>query len=211
MSKARVTDPASADTPGAGAVLDLAPEDEGKRLSAEEFARARFREPYIYERVRGRLVVMSPAGPKHRKASRPFRRELGLYWGLHPQAIDDVDVEGWVATSPDDDRIPDICVYLAGSSAMDVPQRVPDIIFEFVSAEPADRERDCFSKGAVSKRAEYHAVGVKEYVIVDRFQRSVLVLTCQERDFSERHLGRNDSYTTPLLPGLSVSLREVLE
>lgn len=185
--------------------LKLGPQDAGRALSAEEFAAADYQEPFIYERVKGRLVVMSPAGPGHRGVSRPFRRQLGLYWGLHPDLVDDVDVEGWVSTSPDDDRIPDICVYLAGSSShLVVPQRVPDLIFEFVSQDRSDQERDY-----IDKRAEYHAIRVREYVIVDRFKQQVLVLTWKRGDYSERVLSRDETYATPLLPGLAVSLAEV--
>jgi Uma2 family endonuclease len=185
----------------------LGPAHAGARLSTDEFASAEFEEPYIYERVRGRLVVMSPAGPEHRQVSRPFRRELGLFWGQHPDLVDDVDVEGWVATGPEDDRIPDICVYLAGeSSGQTVPHRVPHIIFEFVSADRLDQERDY-----IDKRAEYHAIGVQEYVIVDRFKQAVLILTWQPGDFAERSLGRDDVYTTPLLPDLKISLLEVFQ
>jgi len=112
---------------------------------------------------------------------------LGGYWSSHPDLIDDVDVEGWVSTSDEDDRIPDICVYLAGaSSAETVPRRVPDLIFEFVSANRSDQERDY-----IDKRAEYHAIGVKEYVIVDRFKQAVTVLTWEAEDFagSRRRVG----------------------
>jgi Uma2 family endonuclease len=185
-------------------LLLLTPQDAGVRLTRDEFAAASYQEPYIYERVRGRLVVMSPAGPEHRQVSRPFRRELGLYWGLHPDVVEDVDVEGWVATTEDDDRIPDICVYLvASSSHQAIPYRVPDLIFEFVSGERSDQERDY-----IDKRAEYHAIGVKEYVIVDRFKRSALVLIWQPGDYAECTLGASDAYTTSLLPGLTVALRE---
>jgi Uma2 family endonuclease len=186
-------------------VLSLTPRDAGITLSAAEFAGADFQEPYRYERVKGRLVVMTPAGPKHRRVSRPFRRELGAYWASHRDCVEDVDVEGWVVTSPNDDRIPDICVYLLGSSpAKMVPQRVPDLIFEFVSEDRADQERDY-----IFKRSEYHAIGVREFVIVDRFKRSVLVLTWREGDFGERTPGAGEAYTTPLLPGLRVDLSEV--
>lgn len=185
-------------------ILKLGPNDAGMRLTAEEFANADFQEPYTYERVQGRLVVMSPAGPEHRKVSRLFRRELGGYWQQHPQVIEDVDVEGWVTTGPEEDRIPDICVYLVGSSDTDIPHRVPDMIFEFVSASRADQERDY-----IHKRAEYHAIGVKEYVIVDRFKQSVLVLTWAAEDYAERTLRPGDMYTTPMLPGLHVPIRDV--
>lgn len=186
-------------------VLKLGPQDAGMLVSAEEFAAADSEEPYTYERVKGRLVVMSPAGPEHRQVSRPFRRELGGYWDRHPERIDDVDVEGWVSTGPEDDRIPDICVYLAGTASDEtVPRRVPDLIFEFISSQRADQERDY-----IDKRQEYHDIGVKEYVIVDRFKRSVLVLTWKKGDFTEKTLDPTDSYTTTLLAGLNVSLSEV--
>ncbi|MBA3313099.1 MAG: Uma2 family endonuclease [Planctomycetota bacterium] len=185
--------------------LRLGPDDAGRRVSAEEFRSADFAEGFTYERVRGRLVVMPPAGPDHRRVSRPFRRILGHYWGEHPHLIDDVDIEGWVATSPDDDRVPDICVYLAGAnSGEEVPDRVPDLIFEFVSGSRRDQERDY-----IHKRTEYHAVGVKEYVIVDRFKSRALVLTWQTGDYAERVLTSADEYATPWLPGLSVPLGEV--
>ena len=103
--------------------LRLGPDDAGCLVSAEEFANAEFQEPFQYERVHGRLVVMSPAGPEHRFVSRPFRRKLNVYWEEHLSLVEDVDIEGWVMTSPDDDRIPDICVYLAGD---DAGRPVPD-------------------------------------------------------------------------------------
>ncbi len=147
---------------------------------------------------------MAPAGPDHRFVSRPFRRMLNVFWHEHLKLVEDVDIEGWVATSPDDDRIPDICVYLHGNdSQRKVPDRVPAIIFEFVSQSRADQERDY-----IHKRAEYHAIGVKEYVIVDRFKRSVLVLTWQPDDYAERTLAEHDVYSTPLLPTLAIPLQE---
>ena len=182
----------------------LGPGDAGRRVSAEEFANLDFVEPFRYERVQGRLVVMSPAGPDHRFVSRPFRRDLSAYWAGHLSLVEDVDVEGWVATSPDDDRLPDICVYLVGDDAgRRVPQRVPALVFEFVSQSRSDQERDY-----IHKRDEYHAVGVKEYVIVDRFKRSVLVLTWQPGDYAERTLTEHESYSTPLLPELVIPLGE---
>lgn len=185
--------------------LRLGPDDAGRRVSSEEFRVAEFAEGFTYERVRGRLVVMPPAGPEHRHVSRPFRRRLGGFWDTHPDIVDDVDIEGWVATSPDDERIPDICVYLAGPSSDEVvPDRVPDLVFEFVSGDRRDQERDY-----IHKRAEYHAVGVKEYVVVDRFKRSALVLTWQSGDYVERTLTASDEYSTPLLPGLTVPMAEV--
>lgn len=188
-------------------LFQVGPDDAGMKLSRQEFSTVDFQEPYKYERVRGRLVVMPPPGHEHRRVSRPFRRELGLYWGLHPEVVDDVQAEGWVATSEDDDRIPDICVYLVGeNSGQPEPDRVPDLIFEFVSRDRRDQERDY-----IFKREEYHRIGVREYVIVDRFTSRALVLSWQAGDYAERTLYASDAYETLLLPGLNIQLREAFE
>ena len=185
--------------------VEIGPQDAGRKIARQEFSELDFQEPYQYERVRGRLVVRSPPGPEHRRVSRPFRRELGLYWGTHPKFIDDVDVEGWVATSDDDDRIPDVCIYLAGEkSSEEVPLRVPEMVFEFVSQSRRDQERDY-----IFKREEYHRIGVQEYVIVDRFKQSVLVLTWEEEDYAERELPADGVYQSPRLPGFRLELKEV--
>lgn len=181
------------------------PNDAGVRLSREAFAEATLAEPYIYERVAGRLVVMSPSGPQHRRLTRVFSRALHVYWDEHPEVIDFVDQEGWIITEDDTDRLPDICVYLAGpESGKDVPERVPELIYEFVSENRADQERDY-----IDKRGEYHAIGVKEYVIVDRFKQAALVLTWAAEDYEERTLTTEQTYTTKLLPGLKVEMSEV--
>ncbi len=136
--------------------------------------------------------------------SKPFRRDLGAYWGANAQFVDDIHFKGWVRTSQETDRIPDICVYLCDPDGQEiVPKRVPDLIFEFVSAHRGDQERDY-----IDKRGEYYAIGVREYVIVDRFKQSALQLTWQETDFSERVLSATQTYTTPLLPGLQIPLNE---
>ncbi len=79
------------------------------------------------------------------------------------------------------------------------------MIFEFVSSSRADQERDY-----IDKREEYHRIGVQEYVIVDRFKQSVLVLTWADDYYRERKLRPGDDHTSRLLPGLSVPLADVL-
>ncbi len=186
-------------------IAQFSERDAGEKISAEEFATAEMKPPFRYERVKGRLVVMSPAGREHRHVSRPFRRALGFYWGRNPEVVHDVDIEGWVTISEETDRIPDICVYLFHPDRQEeeVPRRVPDLIFEFVSSHRGDQERDY-----IDKRAEYHAIGVREYVIVDRFKQSTLQLTWQKDDFAERVFSATEAYSTPLLPGLQIPLAE---
>ncbi len=79
------------------------------------------------------------------------------------------------------------------------------MVFEFVSPSKVDKRRDY-----VEKRADYEKVGVREYVIVDRFDKKVTVLTLGEGGYVEQTLTSADVYRSPLLPGFEVRLAEVL-
>ncbi|HEY2159320.1 MAG TPA: Uma2 family endonuclease, partial [Isosphaeraceae bacterium] len=59
------------------------------------------------------------------------------------------------------------------------------------------------------KKAEYHSVGVREYVVIDRFDRKVTVFTYEPAGYEERVLTGSDVYETPLPPGFRVPLDEV--
>ena len=184
--------------------LRLGVADHDRKLSRQAYAKAQFDEPWRYERVKGKLAVMAPAGPDHQDPNNRIRDYLGSYAIAHPQVVERVYSEAWIAIDDDTDRIVDIGVYLAAEGARPGPGRPPDIAFEIVSGGGADRKRDY-----VEKRAEYLSAGVKEYVIVDRFERRVTVLRRTRGRFVESHLERTATYTSPLLPGLQIPLAKV--
>ena len=64
--------------------------------------------------------------------------------------------------------------------------------------------------GITKTSAEYERIGVREYVIVDRFDHRVLVLTLQNGEYAEAELGPNDFYTTPLLPCFEIPLSDII-
>lgn len=186
--------------------LHLGVSDHGMKLSREEFAEAQYDEPWRYERINGRLFVMAPAGPDHQRPNNRIRSYLGAYELAHPEIVEYIFSEAWIYTSREDDRIADIGVYLVASrdKGRD-PDRAPELVFETVSGGGEDRKRDY-----VDKRAEYLRIGVKEYVIVDRFERRVTVLRRSRGRFVESHLGPRDVYRSPLLPGLKIPLKEII-
>lgn len=186
--------------------LTLGPGDEGKLLGAEEYAAAIYDEPWTYERIHGRLAVMSPEGRDHARKSAPWRDRLGAYALAHPDIVEVVVSQAWVVIDADNDRIGDIGVYLVRPDrAMNLPDQPPDLMFEIVSPGAANERRDY-----VEKRHDYHRAGIREYVIIDRFRRTVTVLTLAPDGYEERVLTMEDMYETPLLPGFSVRLAEVL-
>jgi Uma2 family endonuclease len=184
--------------------LTLGPDDDGRVVSADEFASAEFVEPWKYEREGGKLVVMSPDGQKHHNSSRPWRLRLHVFWAEHPELIEDVVIGSWVRPDAGTDRVGDIGIYLVPNGPVaPIPDRVPDLMFEVVSPGKKSRERD-----SIKKRAEYHQLGVREYVIVDRKTRRVTVLTYAADGYQEVVLRGADTYQTPLLPGLEIRLDE---
>ena len=183
-----------------GTVLRLGLADHGRVVSAQEFADADYDEPYTYERENGRLVVMPPEGGDSVLATNPWRNRLIIFQFQNPGIIQEVVTQNWVRPDHDTDRIGDIGVFLA-NRPFDLPDGAPDLMFEIVSAGKKNKKRDY-----VTKRAEYEALGVKEYVIVDRFDRRVTVLTLGPEGYVERALTEADTYESPLLPGLAIAV-----
>ena len=182
--------------------LTLGRADQGIELSHEEFAKASFDEPWRYERVQGRLAVMSPAGYDHHSHVERICKFLYRYNDKHPGVVEHVFTEAWFRIDEDTDRIPDIGVFLVSkSSSGRLPNRVPELVVEVVSPESGDHRRDY-----VEKRLDYERAGVKEYVIVDRFEPRVTVLRSVGGRFEEHVLATGEIYATPLLPGLQIPL-----
>ena len=81
----------------------------------------------------------------------------------------------------------------------------PTIIAEFVSAGKRDRQRDY-----EEKRDEYLEIGVKEYWVIDRFQRALTVFTPRGKKIHKRVIPEKQTYTTDLLPGFELPLAKLL-
>ena len=59
--------------------LSLGLKDQGRALGLEAFSAAEFEEPYRYERMGGRLVVMSPSGLEHNRVVWHLLRALSAF------------------------------------------------------------------------------------------------------------------------------------
>ena len=181
--------------------LKLGLKDQGRLLTDEEFAGAECDTPYRYERVEGRLVVMSPSGKTHLGLVWAIVKDLSLYDATHPEMIEMAATEAWIRTGTGQDRMADIGVYLTEDEPQSDQQyeRIPRIVFEVVSR--GSEERDY-----ILKRGEYFDLGVAEYVIVDPFRQVVTVLSRGEHDYLARELGEDDVYTSDQLPGFELRI-----
>lgn len=187
-------------------LLYITENDAGLELSAEEYAEAEFQRPHQYERAHRRIVVLPPPSHEHHVIAGIIRNHLGAYHLSHPEVVDYVFQESWLRVDDETDRHPDITVYLKGASSGDeIPNRVPDIIFEIVSPGADARDRDY-----IQKRNDYQQAGVREYVIVDRFEHHVTLLSLGDQSYAESILIDTDNYTSPLLPGLEIPLQGLI-
>jgi Uma2 family endonuclease len=185
--------------------LRLGPKDAGRPVSAAGFASSAFEEPWTYERERGRLAVTSPDSKEHDDCSEPIRDHLGAYRLARRRLVQEVVSEAWIRVDGGTDRIADIAVYLVPDRPVpDRPDRVPEIVFEVVSPDRESRRRDY-----VVKRREYLALGVREYVIVDRMRGRVTVYGGRPGGAARRVLRPGDAYTVGWLPGLVIPVSAI--
>ena len=180
--------------------------DHGLEVGEEDYLHAEFDEPYRYELVDGRLLVMSPNSEEHDDTADPWRDAFYEYRRTRRGIIQKIVPEAWVRITKKRYRIGDLGVYLFGErSAQTRPIRAPEIMIEILSFGGDSHDRDL-----VKKRSDYHSISVLEYLVVDREEGRVIALTHGPRAYDERILTAADTYTTPLLPGLAIPLAEIL-
>jgi len=83
----------------------------------------------------------------------------------------------------------------------------PRLIAEVVSPGRTNRDRDY-----INKRAQYAAIGVPEYWLIDPNSQTVMVLTLQGDDYSEVGTFRgSDSIVSPTIPELRLTAKQVFQ
>ena len=179
---------------------------QGRALSAEEFADAVYKEPWRYQRERGRLVVMAPDGGDHQDNGIALAPKAVLVLGASARGrcIPSRPILGFAWTTGRTASATSASTSRAFRQRNKIPDRIPDLMFEIVSPGRTSRNRDY-----IKKRSEYERLGVKEYVIVDRFKKQVKVHTLIHGVYQEQVLTSADTYTSPLLPGLAIPLAKV--
>jgi Uma2 family endonuclease len=83
---------------------------------------------------------------------------------------------------------------------------IPAIVAEFVSKRKRDRVRDY-----QEKRREYQALGVREYWVIDRFNRTMTVFKNIPGEPAEVIVKAEETYRTALLPGFELPLARLLK
>ncbi|MDZ4686350.1 MAG: Uma2 family endonuclease [Planctomycetaceae bacterium] len=189
--------------PELSATRPLGPWANGLQMSPEEYERATEWDPfYRYELVNGVLVVSPPADIGERSPNDFLGYLLQSYKYSHPLGshLDETAPEQSVRTSAGWRRM-DRAIWAGFNRPIRDTRDVPTITVEYVSDTSRDRRRDF-----VQKRAEYAAIGVKEYWIIDRFNRSLTVI----RGADVAVIGENQIHKTDLLPGFELPVGRLL-
>ncbi len=124
-----------------------------------------------YELINGVLIVTPPPGNGEIAPNEELGYLLLLHKNFHPQGsiIDEALSEQTIYATPNRRRA-DRAIWTSLGRVPDVEKDIPTIVVEFVSAKKRDHIRDY-----ETKRAEYLGIGVREYWIIDRFQRIMTV------------------------------------
>jgi Uma2 family endonuclease len=175
-------------------------------LTPEEFDAAEFEEGWRYELING-VLVASPIPA----ASERGPNDLLAYYLIHYRETSP-QVPSVFATLPEhtvqcgrNRRRADRVIW-AGPLRTRDDEDVPTIIVEFTSKRLRDRRRDY-----ETKRDEYLEIGVKEYWVIDRFQRTMAVFRVRGGRTIGKVIPENEEYATPILPGFRLPLPRLLE
>ncbi len=186
--------------------LLIGPRQNGTLMTPEEFDHADFEEGWRYELVNGVLIVSPRPLEEERDPNEEFGHWLRLYQETHPQgrALDKTLHEHIVRTRRGR-RAADRAIW-AGLGRKPRRGETPTIIAEFVSEGKKAWKRDY-----EEKRDEYAEIGVVEYWVIDRFERTLTVyFLTRAGKARKRTIREGQVYATKLLPGFELRLSELL-
>lgn len=181
----------------------LGPDSNGRLMTPDEFdAVTEWDENYRYELVHGVLVVNSIPSEHQASPNDELGWLLRAYKWTHPSGavLDETLPERYIRTT-DSRRMADRVIWIGLGRTPDPKRDVPAIAVEFVSKGKRNWRRDY-----VEKKREYLEVGVKEYWIIDRFQRTMTVVLNAPGGPTETIVTESENYTTLLLPGFELPL-----
>jgi Uma2 family endonuclease len=183
-------------------------ETAGILMTPEEFdAVEEYDENYRYELIHGVLVVSPIPLPEETGPNELLGYLLLHYQREHPKgsALDYTLPQQYVRTRTSR-RLADRLIWVGLGRLPKIREDIPTIAVEFVSAGRRNRKRDY-----VDKRKEYLKLGVKEYWIIDRFQRTMTVVRNKKSGAEEQVVTEKQNHHTPLLPGFELPLAQILE
>jgi Uma2 family endonuclease len=188
--------------------LELDERSNGTLMTPEEFdAVTDYDEQYVYELIHGVVIVLPPPGAAERDPNEELNFLLRLYYHTHPQgSILDKTLSEQYLPVPNGRRRADRVIWTGLGRVPVLGRDIPSIVIEFVSKRKRDRTRD-----DEEKRREFLTLGVREYWIIDRFDRRMTVFRNQQGERADVVMKSGEPYRTPLLPGFELPLARLLK
>ncbi|HEY3965397.1 MAG TPA: Uma2 family endonuclease [Planctomycetaceae bacterium] len=176
----------------------------GMRMTPEEFdAISECDELYSYELINGVLIVSPFASRHERGLNDALSQMLRNYADLHPGVLETV-FEEYIRVK-NGRRRADRVIWVGMGHPPDPERDVPTIVIEFVSQRRRDWIRDY-----IEKKEEYLSLGVVEYWVISRFDRTLTVFTSGKTGIEERVVTEHEIFNTSLLPGFDLPLDKLL-
>lgn len=180
----------------------------GMLMTPEEFdAVTDYDDQYVYELIHGVLIVSPIPGAEERGPNETLAHWLFLYRDQNPQgSAMDATLPEHTLPIRDNRRRADRAIWCGLGRQPDEETDIPAILAEFVSKQKRDRVRDYDEK-----RREYQALGVREYWVIDRFDRTMTVFKNIPGEPAKVVVKAGETYRTSLLPGFELPLAQLLK
>jgi len=186
------------------APVTFGPEHNGILMSPQEFDRADFDDFWNFELIKGVLVVTPIPLEEEADPNDELGHMLLQYRDAHPLGdhLNGTLAERYVKSGAHR-RKPDRVIWASLGRSPKRGER-PTIVVEFVSRRKRDRDRDYRVKCD-----EYMHAGVKEYWIIDRFERTMTVVSRAQGKIRKHVVTEMQSYESKQLPGFVLSLQRL--
>ncbi len=200
---------ATVTTPRTRFTTQLGLRSSGVLMTTEEFDALPdkvFNRRLRYELINGVFIVTPPPGNGEIDPNDELGHLIWYFKEFDPRGsvVDKVLSEQTIYATPNRRRA-DRAIWLGLGRVPDVENDIPAIVVEFVSAKKRDHKRDY-----EEKKAEYLAIGVREYWIIDRFQRIMTVHRNLPEGVASLVVQETETYQTDLLPGFVLPLSRIL-
>ena len=187
--------------------VHIGPQDDGKRMSLDDFDKAIAQEGHLYELNKGVIEVSGLPQPNHAMQIQELHEQLVQYRLAHPGLISMIGGGGeakMLIGPAQSERHPDLSVYFdPPPKVRDVWSRwIPKLVIEVVSDSSARRDYDI-------KPDEYLAFGVDEYWIVDAIKRQLTVHSRWRGEWQIKSVKTSQKYSPVFLPGFALDLKRV--
>ncbi len=180
----------------------------GLLMSTKEFdAIDDYDECYRYELIFGVLVVTEIAEITEAAG----REHLGYMLFDHYERLRENEprqmttLPGRFISTKTSRWLVDRVIWVGNKRLCDLAEETPAIAIDFVTRSRRGRTLDY-----TIRRKEFAEAGVKEYWIIDRFQRNMTVHKLSRKSLPARVISSRENYATNLLPGFVLPLPRIL-